>query len=650
VVAVNFGGRPTECALDLSPLPGLDVQGRYGLEELTSGGALRSEAGSLSVAALKDVRVALGPYAAAVFLVGADVRPPAAPVAPGPQTFPETRPTATETAEGITVRNGLYELHVSRATGGLVDRLATVGVGGQTLLGPSRCASMDRRLWLGGGVALGAETLNALTTAQQNGTTTVVARGMITRRIGGADEPALAYEVSHVCDAGPEIACTLKLTPQTTVSGVLGSLATTLAFPGATGWSANTLEGLLCDELVPRRRDDLPYHAMYARPHSDRLYASNSLPLDPERGFIGAEWPDGTLLLVRDIRGWSAEVPRAVLLKERLGDQLGLHALLAWADGTAPLTLEKGQTYELQYRLRIERDGRQAVERLAASDAASGPIRLAAEGSRHIVETPVLRAVIGRSRGGSLEELTLKETGRSAIGGTNVYSDYGLYPEWTDPSGNKVRTNAPSHLDIEPEVIIDWSGQNPRLTYSGLLRHPNGFGRQVIEPRTQFRVSYGFGTGPYVTVTCAVRPQVTRRQMKAFLAQTLRLPGAGAWAIYTGDPPGLAAGGQPPGPGDRVWQSATQPVGDADRPRLLVELPGGTCAEFADFGGLQDVQNLFYLQAPGDSVLFPAFLDGQAEDLVPRWRTVTYRVGLHRGALSEVAAALGLPGPAEGAR
>jgi hypothetical protein len=28
VVAVNFGGRPTECALDLSPLPGLDVQGR----------------------------------------------------------------------------------------------------------------------------------------------------------------------------------------------------------------------------------------------------------------------------------------------------------------------------------------------------------------------------------------------------------------------------------------------------------------------------------------------------------------------------------------------------------------------------------------------------------------------------------------------
>jgi hypothetical protein len=81
-----------------------------------------------------------------------------------------------------------------------------------------------------------------------------------------------------------------------------------------------------------------------------------------------------------------------------------------------------------------------------------------------------------------------------------------------------------------------------------------------------------------------------------------------------------------------------------------VELPGPVCAEFSDFAGLKDVQNLFYLQGRADSILFAAFLDGQPEDLHPRWRTVRYNLTLHPGALVDVAKALGLPLPQEGVR
>jgi hypothetical protein len=233
--------------------------------------------------------------------------------------------------------------------------------------------------------------------------------------------------------------------------------------------------------------------------------------------------------------------------------------------------------------------------------------------------------------------------GANAIGGTNVYSDYGIYGDWTDPSGNKHKTTALSRLDTECVPTIDRQGDRLRLTFEGVFRDANWSGRPIPSPRTQYRVSYEFTRDPFITVECAARPQVTKAQVKAFLAQTLGLPNAGAWAVYAGEPPHLLAAGKPPGPGDRVWQSASDPLIAADRPRLFVETAGPTCAEFSDFVGLQDVQNLFYLRGKPDSTLFAAFLDGQPEDLVPRWRTVRYRITLHPGALAEMLKSLGLP-------
>jgi len=651
VVAISFAGEPRVCKLELDRCPGLDPKTRYTLWDAFAERSLPENGRQgLLPADMKSVGVSLDPYSPAVILIRPVGQLPTKREAPAPARLLGRMPKVVRAGNRIMITNGIYQLQIGPDAGGLIESLGTTGPGARALLGPTVFASPERRLWLGGDLRLGPGTFLSLDTTERNDEVTVVARGVVTRTIGGKPQPALEYEARYVCGTGPEVKCALRLTPQVNITGVLGSLATTLAFPNAARWTANTVEGLLYDDLVTRRSSDLPYQALYAHPHSDRLFASQSIPLDPDRGFIGAGWPDGTLLLVRDIRGWAAGVPQYVMVKERLKDDPGLHAILAWADGTRPLSLAKGQTYELTHTLLIARGGEAAVNQAALVAGSAGAIDLRAEGSRYVVETPVYRAAFGRSRGGSLDELALKGMERTAIAGTNVYSDYGIYPEWTDPSGNKQRTTAPANEDVEPDVTIDRQPDHLRLTFSGLLRSPNAFGRGIASPPTQYRATYDFSVGRAVGVECAVRPNLVRSQLKAFLSQTVLLPSGGAWAVYTGEQPGVAAAGTPPGPGDRVWQSLTQHVGEADRPRVLVELPGPVCAEFSDFIGLKDVQNLFYLQGRADSVLFAAFLDGQPEDIHPRWRAVRYNLALHRGALVDVAQALGLPLPQEGVR
>jgi hypothetical protein len=634
LVAINFSGQPVTCTVDLSRCPGLDAKERH---------LLWDAFGERPIAGDLKPQLELPPYSPAVILVrpGGEA-PPAPSTRPGGQAFlPVRSPQVTRDGDHVTVSNGVYELRVGPETGGLIESLT---VNGKTVLGPEHFGTAGRRLWLGGDLALGPDTFRSVSFQSGGEAAEVIVRGTVNRTLGGQMEPALDYQATYYCFATPSIACSLRLTPRVNIDGVLGSLATTLSFPGATRWSANTFEGLLYDDLIPRRRDDQPYPSMYVRPHSDRLFSSESLPLDPEHGFIGAEWPDGTVLLVRP-GGWAPGVPNTVLLKERLGDATGLHAVLNWADGTKPLTLAKGQTYETSFG--IAASAAWATQKTASRARPPVP-QLTAEGSRYIIETPTLRAAIARSEGGSLVGLSLPDGG-GTVAGTNVYSDYGIYGDWTDPSGVKHRTTALSNLDTECVPTIDWRPDPLRLTFEGVFRDANWSGRPIPEPRTQYRVAYEFTERPFVSVECSARPQVTKAQVKAFLAQTLSLPGSGRWAVYVGETSRLVASGKPPGPGDRVWQSISSPLTDADRPRLFIETPGPTCTEFSDFTGLQDVQNLFYLQGKADSTLFIAFLDGQPQDLTPRWFTVRYRITPHRGALGEVLKTLGLPEPEEGA-
>ncbi|MBM3497043.1 MAG: hypothetical protein FJX74_00070 [Armatimonadetes bacterium] len=646
LVAINFSGRPVECTVDLSQCPGLDPQQSYSLWEAFEDRAVE-KAYSRRPEDMRAIGLSLPPYAPAVITF----RPPQeAPKPPPPRYNPQppvVKATVVRSGDSLTVTNAHYTLRVGPQTGGLIESLAA---GERTLLGPVRFGTAGRRLWLGGDLALGPGTFRGAAVTEDEGELNVAARGTVTRNLGGSAEPAMDYEAAYVCDEWRVIRCSVQFRPRVNIEGVLGSLATTLTFPEATRWAARTFEGLLYDDLVPRRLDDQPYHSMYVRPHSDRLFSSESLPLDPDTSFLGAEWPDGTALLVRDIRGWVPGVPDCVRLKERLGDSLGLHARLLWADGSKPLTLRRGEVYELSYALEVLGSGGDDIEAVAAAGASATGIPLRTEGSRYIVETPEYRAVIGRSQGGSLENLTLKAAGADAVRGTNVYSDYGIYADWTDPSGNKHRTNALSQLDIECVPTIERGPDRLHLTFEGVFRDASWSGRPIPEPRTQYRVAYEFTDEPFVSVECSARPQMTKAQVQAFLAQTLGLPNAGPWAVYRGEPPRLIALGKSPGPGDRVWQSATEPLTDADRPRLFFEAPGPQCVEFSGFAGLEEVQNLFYLQGKVDSTLFVAFLDGQPTDLAPRWRTVRYRITLHRGALGEVLKVLGLPAPQEGAR
>jgi len=263
------------------------------------------------------------------------------------------------------------------------------------------------------------------------------------------------------------------------------------------------------------------------------------------------------------------------------------------------------------------------------------------EGARYGVETPTYRAALVRSKGGSLAELRLTDAPLPAIAGSNVYSDYGIYDDWTDPLGKKHKTNASSSEEPDPDVTVSRDGEDLVVSFAGRLRHPHGFGRSIMQPVTEHRVSYTFGVEPAIDVECAVRPHVTKDQVRAFLAQTLHLPGANAWAVYSGIE-AIASGAGPPTTGDRVWQSSAAKIGEADRPRIIVEVPGGTCAEFRDFTGLQAVQNLFLTRGSGGCVLFVAFLDGQPVSVVPEWRVVRYRIDLHHGTIAEVVPRLGL--------
>jgi hypothetical protein len=330
------------------------------------------------------------------------------------------------------------------------------------------------------------------------------------------------------------------------------------------------------------------------------------------------------------------------MLKERLGETEGLHGLIVWADGQRPLSLDRDRTYELRYTLHAASGGERAA--LPAASA-PGPVRLRIEGARYGVETPTYRAAVVRSKGGSLAELRLTDAPSAAIAGSNVYSDYGLYDEWTDPLGHKHKTNATSSDEPDPDVTVLRDGDDLVLAFTGRLRHPHGFGRGIMHPVTEHRVTYTFGVEPAIGVECAVRPHVTKQEVSAFLAQTMHLPGAQAWAVYVGE--ALLASDIDPSStqADRVWQSIATGAEEQMAPRVLVGLPGSTCAEFSEFDGLADVQNLFLHRSPGACTLFVAFLDGQPEELTPEWRTCRYRVRLHQGTITEVADRLGLPPP-----
>ena len=646
VAAVNFGGREAACTLDLTACPGLDDQTRYGLWDCFRERRIDGEAGGLLPSEMRAVPVALDPYSSAVILV----RPPAElpALAKTDVAEPALRgraPGVERDGDRVTVSNGICRLQIGPDAGGLIEELV---IGGQGVaMGPTAFGSRDRRLWLGGDVSLGPEALQSVEVAEREGEVEVISRGTVTRLIGGQLEPALEYEARHLVDSSPSVGVSLRLTPRINITDVLGSLATVLPFPEAGRWTANTLEGLLHDDVVARRSADEPHHRMYAHPHSDRLYASQSIPLDPVNGFIGAEWSDDRVLFVEGIRGWESGVPRYVMLKERLKESEGLHGLIVWADGTRPLTLKRGETYELSYTLRVASGGERAMQLAAAEGRSPSRVRLRADGCRYSVETATYRAALVSSKGGSLAEFARPDS-PPGIGGSNVYSDYGIYGEWTDPLGRKNKTNASSNVEPDPDVAIQQEEDRLTVAFSGRLRHPHGFGRGVISPVTQHRTTYEFGPEPVIGVECTVRPHLTKKQVSAFLAQTMSLPGAQAWATYARDQLLASGTGAPPEKGDRVWESAVAKIAEEDEPSLIVELPGPTCVRFSEFGGLEDVQNLFLTRGSGGGMLFVAFLDGQPEDIAPAWRTVRYRIALHDGTIGDVAGELGLALPRTG--
>ena len=648
IAAVSFSPEPLEITLSIpAEAVGATEERAVSLEDALSGRRLEHDGSpAFRPADLEQVRLPLGPYTPALIEVSpaaSESRPLAAPTtaatAPAGDRAPALqvaaaghRPAVIERAEGLVIANGIYWLTIGRESGGFIRELILHATG-QPLIQGTRLTDEGRHLWLGGDVSVGPASLAELSARTEGERVIVTARGHVDRQADTERAVALRYEVTYATDAGPQIEVELRLTPEVAVPNVLGAFEEALDLGRPSHWFVNTAEGLLWDDYVVRHPCDVQSYARYVHGWGARLWQSRLLPLNPSTPLVGAAWPDGEYVAVTAFRPPAPGDLSSAHLKERDGDREALTCVLGWLDGTRAATLEPGQPIEMGYRLTVgqapDRDAEAAIRALAYAAQPRQVPSLQTEGACYVVRNPFYTLRLIRSHGGAIGGLTCNATGRPMIGGSMVYSDYGLYPDYTDPSGNKQRTMAQSENDPEPEVLIAQEPGRLGLTFEGRFRDSSWGGLTATNPPTRYRLQYEADDSPRLHVSCAVRTDMTVPQAKAFLAQVLRVPQLTGWAATSAD--GVDRSTTPGN--DRVWQSLQE--GLPARPAMVVtDEAGGTFLTVANLRAQPPLQNWFVLQGGGGSgALFFAFLDGQPADVQPTWRTLSFDLVTGAGGL-----------------
>lgn len=587
-------------------------------------------------------RVKLRPYEAALIALG-----------PGPPTSPPshraspplvgTRPRVKASEDAVTVENGIYRLVVDKQSGGLVRSLGPAAAPEAPILTDMAFGQGSRRFWLGSGrLEISGDALRELTSQQSADEVAIVAKGELSRTIGGRTEPTLNYQVCYSCNTGSDIRVAYSLAPRIDLSDVRASLTETLRFANANRWYVRTLEGELLDDAVLRHPKDIRYEGRYWHGWGDALWQARLLPLDDRQPVVAAI-RDDDYVAVTELRGLSG-LPEDVRLKERHGKVEGLHLCLDWLSGEHATSLRKDRTYEVGYTLRVGRGSlamlRASVPQAREREPLAGPatVRFTSAGSAWLVENTHYAVLIKRSEGGMIK--WLKATGAPAaiLRDMCIYSDRGLYGDYTDPSGNKVQTHASSRSDPEPDVRVERTEGCVRLSFRSFFRHSYAGGLSVIGPRTEYRITSEFDETPVIRVRCAVRPHVQLPDAQVFMANIVNVADFDQWAVADKD--GVSRGTATEAVG-RLWESRTK--GFAAKPvMVMIGRESNSYVLFTDMQFCPSFQNAFVHGRRGAGTAFLAFFDGSPADLEPRWYEIAYAMRVGRGGLTEALREAGL--------
>jgi hypothetical protein len=613
LVALNLGGEVRRCQVSLPA----SARGMVCAQTDLLGGA------AAEVGTDGDLVFTLQPFGAAVFT--ADAGAPAVTTQDQPQvTVSPARVDETDT--GVVLQNAFIRAELDPARGGLLSRLETTG--GRELLSVRGFDEGQRRLWLGTErVALEGRRATTIEHHGAGAAQVVTASGTLTRRRLGASEPLADYSVDYRLGEAAELDVTYRFTARQPVRGVLGSLTEVLRLdPAATEWFVSTAEGSLRDWAEPRWPRDARYGGVYLRGVGDRVWQSQDQPLG-----IGCPWVaargDGDTWTVLEYDLQPAQRPRNLLLKTRLGDTAGLHVVSQWLDGEDAVALESGESLTFRYRVRLWTGTAQELcaqcER--GNTLTRGPVALKVRGSRYELSNGQVECAFSRFGAGRLSDLRLAGDPGPLLSGSNVYSDVGIYGDYTTPEMRKVRSYMSSGADPEATAIVVPGDGELAVSFQGVFRGQDG--RGVASPVTSVRSTYRLGGGPSLEASLGVRTAARIPEVRAFLAQTLSLPSFEAYRANARD--GVVERSVA-GLTDRVWQSKASGFG-AD-PWLECQASDGRALRIEGGDLANALQNTFALRTGGgEGVVFLALNDLEPADIGPAWRTVSYRLTPLRG-------------------
>ncbi len=514
----------------------------------------------------------------------------------------------TTSGRSVTVSNRFYRLTLKD---GLISELRTAD-DKRALVTGMNVVEGRRKVWPGPRLDF-ARVARAEPQVEQNrrkNEVVVTYRGRIRR----TDSVEIGWTARYRCAEFGPVEVEMQLDPPRSRLPVCGELGVEVRFGQARGWSVPTFAGELRDRFdVTHPLGDLMRGWKYWH-RSGLLWEAAQLPPAPVEPYVAA-WASEK----EPRRGVRLELPQflkgfenAYLRERDSRGRPGLTLCLAWLDQKGRTTFDK----PLRARFRIHIDGGAC----GAGELRGSGWSFAAEGANYVFKNQHYELVLGKSRGGGVFGFASAGAAAPVIDAANVYSDYGIYRDAKTPDGRIVKDAGISNVDYETDARFWREGDGLVVEFQSFLRsryRP----RNVAAPRVEYRLRYRLDASPRVRVECAVRPLLTANALRAFLAQTLSLPGAREWRVKLAR--GEAAGLFGSARGRRVWESTKQPLGPASEINVL--FPHARL-RFSDLRAPADqVQNVFLLDTSrGGGVAFFAFFSGQPTDYRPSWRRVSY--------------------------
>jgi hypothetical protein len=222
-------------------------------------------------------------------------------------------------------------------------------------------------------------------------------------------------------------------------------------------------------------------------------------------------------------------------------------------------------------------------------------------GTQIVISNACYRATVLRASG-MLGGVALPD-GTEVLGGDQLYSDHGLYPEPYHVTSNR-ETGAAVELLREGERVT--------VTSRGVLR---GEG-DLADPQQPiaYVFSYTFDTSPTFHIRFSATPSFTIDQPNGFLSYLIGVPRYAEWFAKSAE--GVIF--QPAGPTSmRTYQSALEPLDPAD-PWIGLLLPNGAIVAWSGFRGDPPPTNVFMHESgQGATGVFLAWLcGGGVKDLV----------------------------------